>query len=68
MTIDPASEEEIAHTVAVMGGEDWEMWIDTLASQNLLAPGFKTVAYSYLGPEITHAIYKDGTIVARKSI
>lgn len=62
VTIEPASEEEIEHTVAVMGGEDWEMWIDTLASQNLLAPGCKTVAYSYLGPDITHDIYKSGTI------
>ncbi len=62
VTIEPATEDEIANTVAVMGGEDWEMWIDLLASKNLLAPNIKTVAYSYIGPELTHAIYKDGTI------
>jgi len=62
VTIAPATEEEVAHTIAVMGGEDWEMWIDMLASQNLLAPGAKTVAYSYLGPVLTHDIYKYGTI------
>ena len=62
VTIEPATEEEIANTVAVMGGEDWEMWIDTLMHANLLAPGVKTVAYSYLGPVLTHAIYKHGTI------
>lgn len=62
VTIEPASDEEIANTVAVMGGEDWEMWIDYLAKENLLAEGVKTVAYSYLGPQLTHAIYKDGTI------
>lgn len=62
VTIEPATEEEIANTIAVMGGEDWEMWIDTLMQANLLAPGAKTVAYSYLGPVLTHAIYKDGTI------
>lgn len=62
VTIEPANEEEIANTVAVMGGEDWEMWIEALAQQNLLAPGVKTVAYSYLGPKLTHSIYKEGTI------
>lgn len=62
VTIEPATPEEVANTVAVMGGEDWQMWIDTLAKQNLLAPGVKTVAYSYLGPVLTHAIYQHGTI------
>ncbi|RDI44568.1 enoyl-ACP reductase FabV [Aquicella lusitana] len=62
VTIEPATEEEVANTVAVMGGEDWEMWIDFLAKEKLLAEGVKTVAYSYLGPELTHAIYKEGTI------
>lgn len=62
VTIEPAGEEEVAHTVAVMGGEDWEMWLDYLAQQDLLAEGVKTVAYSYLGPKLTHAIYKEGTI------
>lgn len=62
VTLEPANEEEVAHTIAVMGGEDWEMWIDYLAKQNLLAEGVKTVAYSYIGPKLTHAIYKNGTI------
>lgn len=62
VTIEPATEEEIVNTIAVMGGEDWEMWIDYLAKQDLLAEGVMTVAYSYLGPTLTHAIYKDGTI------
>jgi len=62
VTIEPASEEEIAHTVKVMGGEDWQLWIDALAEAGLLAEGFKTVAYSYIGPEVTWAIYTDGTI------
>lgn len=62
VTIEPATEEEVANTIAVMGGEDWEMWIDYLAKENLLADGVKTVAYTYIGPELTHAIYKNGTI------
>mgnify|MGYP003574908776 CR=1 FL=1 len=62
ITIPPASDEEIANTVAVMGGEDWQMWIDYLLAQDLLAPGVKTIAYSYIGPDLTHPIYKDGTI------
>jgi enoyl-[acyl-carrier protein] reductase/trans-2-enoyl-CoA reductase (NAD+) len=62
ITIEPASDEEIADTVTVMGGEDWEMWIDALASAGALAPGAKTVAYSYIGPDITWAIYRNGTI------
>lgn len=62
VTIEPANDEEIANTVAVMGGEDWEMWIDYLAKENLLADGVITVAYSYIGPKLTHAVYKDGTI------
>ncbi len=48
--------------IAVMGGEDWEMWIKFLANEKLLAEGVITVAYSYLGPQLTHAIYKEGTI------
>lgn len=62
VTIEPATEEDITNTIAVMGGEDWEMWIDYLAKENLLAEGVSTVAYSYLGPKLTHAIYKEGTI------
>lgn len=62
VVIEPATQEEVANTIAVMGGEDWEMWIDYLAQQNLLADGIKTVAYTYLGPVLTHDIYKNGTI------
>ena len=62
VTIEPANAEEIAHTVKVMGGEDWQLWIDALAEAGALADGFKTVAYSYIGPELTWAIYTDGTI------
>lgn len=62
VTIEPANQTDVENTIAVMGGEDWQMWIDYLASENLLAEGVKTVAYSYIGPELTHAIYKEGTI------
>ena len=62
ITIEPASETEIADTVTVMGGEDWEMWIDALEAAGALAPGARTIAYSYLGPDLTWAIYRAGTI------
>lgn len=62
VTIEPANDDEIAQTVAVMGGEDWEMWIDALQSAGVLANGVQTVAYSYIGPEVTWPIYKNGTI------
>lgn len=62
VSIDPASEEEIAHTVKVMGGEDWELWIEALAGASALADGFTTVAYSYIGPDLTYPIYTNGTI------
>jgi enoyl-[acyl-carrier protein] reductase/trans-2-enoyl-CoA reductase (NAD+) len=62
VTIEPATEAEAADTVAVMGGEDWEMWIDALAAAGVLAPGATSVAYSYIGPVHTWPIYKDGTI------
>lgn len=61
-TIEPATEEEVRQTIAVMGGEDWRMWIDQLQAADVLADGATTVAYSYIGPEITHPIYRDGTI------
>jgi len=60
--IQPANEQEIADTIAVMGGEDWEMWIQALEDAKLLAPGCTSVAYSYIGPELTWSIYKNGTI------
>lgn len=62
ITIEPATDDDIPQTVAVMGGEDWEMWIDALLSENLIAPGAQTLAYSYIGPELTWPIYKNGTI------
>lgn len=57
-----ATQEEIEQTVSVMGGEDWGYWIDALERENLLAPGVITVAYSYMGPELTKTIYRNGTI------
>ncbi|MEY2600619.1 MAG: hypothetical protein RLZZ142_2878 [Verrucomicrobiota bacterium] len=62
VTIEPANEQEIAETVSVMGGEDWELWVDALEKGGVLAPGAKTVAYSYVGPDLTWAIYRNGTI------
>lgn len=62
VTIEPATEEEIRQTVAVMGGEDWELWIHALRKANVLAEHAKTIAYSYIGPDITHSIYRTGTI------
>jgi enoyl-[acyl-carrier protein] reductase / trans-2-enoyl-CoA reductase (NAD+) len=62
VSIEPCSDEDIANTVAVMGGEDWAMWIDALKAENLLAPGASTVAYSYIGPSLTEAVYRKGTI------
>ena len=67
VTIEPANEQEIADTVAVMGGEDWEMWMNELSEAKLLAPGAQSVAYSYIGPEVTWAIYKNGTIGLAKN-
>nr|WP_199076624.1 enoyl-ACP reductase FabV [Pedobacter sp. ASV19] len=62
ISIQPANEEEIENTIKVMGGEDWEMWIDALKAENLLAPGATTVAYSYIGPLLTEPVYRKGTI------
>jgi len=61
-SIEAANEDEIAATVKVMGGEDWADWIELLLGEGLLAPGARSVAYSYIGPELTAAIYRDGTI------
>jgi enoyl-[acyl-carrier protein] reductase / trans-2-enoyl-CoA reductase (NAD+) len=58
----PATEEEAAATVAVMGGEDWAMWIDSLEAANVLAPGFRTLDYTYLGSELTWPIYWKGSL------
>jgi enoyl-[acyl-carrier protein] reductase / trans-2-enoyl-CoA reductase (NAD+) len=62
VTIQPADEAAIADTVAVMGGEDWEMWIQALLDAKLLAPQATAISYSYIGPVHTWPIYKDGTI------
>lgn len=62
VTLEQATAEEIKNTIDVMGGEDWEMWMDFLAKENLLAEGVTTIAYSYIGPELTYPIYKEGTI------
>ncbi len=66
VTLEPAQEEEIRQTIKVMGGEDWQLWIDALMKDDLLAPGALTVAYSYIGPEVTTAVYRNGTIGAAK--
>ena len=62
ISIEPSSGDDIENTIAVMGGEDWKMWIDALKENELLADGFKTVAYSYIGPKLTEAVYRKGTI------
>jgi len=61
-TVQPASEEEIAHTVKVMGGEDWEWWMERLDKEGLLAPGCKTTAYTYIGKEMTWPLYGHAAI------
>ena len=69
ITVEPATEQEIADTVAVMGGEDWEDWIAALSGAGVLAPGAVTVAYSYIGPEVTHPMYLNGSIgMAKKHL
>ena len=61
-SMDPATPDEIESTVKVMGGEDWSDWITTLLDAGVLAPGARTIAYSYIGPDLTAAIYRHGTI------
>ena len=62
ISIQPSSGDDIENTIAVMGGEDWSMWIEALKADNLLASGASTVAYSYIGPSLTEAVYRKGTI------
>ncbi len=62
VTIDPANDDEIEHTRKVMGGEDWKLWTELLLRENLLADGCVNLAYSYIGPEVTQPIYRNGTI------
>ena len=59
---EPATDAEISDTVKVMGGEDWELWIETLVKEDVLAENARTLAYTYIGPELSWAIYKNGTI------
>ncbi len=66
VTLEAASDEEIRQTVKVMGGEDWQMWIEALLKDDLLAPKAVTVAYSYIGPDVTTPVYRNGTIGAAK--
>lgn len=66
VTLESATAEDVAQTVKVMGGEDWELWIDALQKENLLAPNAVTAAYSYIGPDVTTAVYRNGTIGAAK--
>ncbi len=67
ITIEPATETEVTDTIAVMGGDDWERWMNALADAKLLAPGATSVAYSYIGPEVTWAVYKNGSIGLAKN-
>ncbi|WP_130734997.1 enoyl-ACP reductase FabV [Flavobacterium sp. J27] len=62
VSIEPANEDDITNTVVVMGGEDWAMWIDALKEADVLAENVTTIAYSYIGPEVTEAVYRKGTI------
>jgi enoyl-[acyl-carrier protein] reductase/trans-2-enoyl-CoA reductase (NAD+) len=62
VSIDPATEEDILHTTKVMGGEDWERWMKALSDAGVLSEGVQTLAYSYIGPEVTWPIYTNGTI------
>ena len=66
VTLPAATEEEIQHTIMVMGGEDWQMWLDALDRAGVLAKGAVTVAYSYIGPDVTTPVYRNGTIGAAK--
>lgn len=67
VSINPANEEDVSNTITVMGGEDWKMWIDAMKDAGVLAKGATTVAYSYIGPEVTHAVYRNGTIGMAKN-
>lgn len=62
ITIEPANDDGITQTIKVMGGEDWKLWIDELLEANLLAENALTLAYSYIGPELTFPVYRNGTI------
>ena len=67
VALEPATAQEIADTVTVMGGEDWEYWMEALLAADLLAPNAKTVAYTYIGSELTWPIYWEGTLGKAKA-
>lgn len=67
ITLEPATEQDIQQTIAVMGGEDWQMWMQALLDAGVLAKGAMTVAYSYIGPQLTYPIYREGTIGKAKN-
>ena len=62
VSIEPANQDDIDNTVVVMGGEDWKMWMEAMKKAGVLANGAMTLAYSYIGPEVTEAVYRKGTI------
>lgn len=62
VSIEPANDDDIKNTVKVMGGEDWELWTNALLEADMLAENAINIAYSYIGPEITKAVYREGTI------
>lgn len=62
VSIEPANQDDIDNTVVVMGGEDWKMWMEAMKKAGVLADGAMTLAYSYIGPEVTEAVYRKGTI------
>ncbi len=66
ISINPAEGEDIENTITVMGGEDWKMWMDALKAENVLSDRATTVAYSYIGPDVTRPVYRNGTIGAAK--
>ncbi len=66
VSIEPATQEDIDNTVVVMGGEDWSMWMEAMQKAGVLAEGAMTLAYSYIGPEVTKAVYRNGTIGCAK--
>lgn len=67
VAIEPANADEIDNTVAVMGGEDWELWIRALEAADVLSEGVRTVAFTYIGPELTRPLYREGTIGRAKT-
>jgi enoyl-[acyl-carrier protein] reductase / trans-2-enoyl-CoA reductase (NAD+) len=67
ITLEAATQEEVDHTTGVMGGDDWELWMDLLQKEGLLAPGAISMAYSYIGPKVTQPVYRNGTIGTAKN-